>query len=65
MNQTKEKIWIIQRCIDVWTNSYEDWSGYCEQLMMRDEMIEALRECEQRWPNFEFRGHNKINECKP
>lgn len=59
MKTKQKKIWIIQRCINAWENSYEDWPGFCDQLMTRDEMIEALRECEQKWPNYEFRGHNK------
>lgn len=53
-----EKIWIIQRCIDVWTNHYEDWPGYSERLMTRIEMVMALAECNGKWPEHEFRGHN-------
>lgn len=59
MNQiTDEKNWVIQRCIDVWTNNYENWRGYCEALMTRNEMIAALEECNVKWPDYEFRGHN-------
>ena len=54
--------WIIQRCIDAFTNHYEDWPGYSETLMTRDEMIEALNECGAIWPNFAFRGHNVVNQ---
>jgi hypothetical protein len=56
--ENNDKIWIIQRCIDAWTNHYEDWPGYCEHPMTRDEMVLALEECGTKWPNDEFRGHN-------
>lgn len=54
----QENVWIIQRCIDAFTNHYESWSGYCEIPMSRNEMIQALEECVRRWPNYRFRGHN-------
>ena len=59
MNENiEDKVWIIQRCIDAWTNHYEDWAGYCENPMMYPEMIAALEECGCKWPTYEFRGHN-------
>lgn len=54
--------WIIQRCINAFRNEYQDWPGYCERLMTRDEMMVALKECETRWPEYEFRGHNVPNQ---
>jgi hypothetical protein len=54
--------WIIQRCIDAFANHYQDWPSYSEKLMTREEMIEALNACEQRWPDFAFRGHNVVNQ---
>lgn len=54
--------WIIQRCIDAISNQYEDWTGYCERLLTRDEMLSALKECDRRWPEYEFRGHNVANQ---
>jgi hypothetical protein len=53
-----EKIWVIQRCIDAWTNHYEDWLGYSETPMTRSEMLVALEKCNNEWPDYEFRGHN-------
>lgn len=53
-----EKAWIIQRCIDAWTNHYENWPGYCENPMSHDEMMQALKECDEKWLEYEFRGHN-------
>jgi hypothetical protein len=61
-NQNQEKVWIIQRCIDAWTNHYEDWLGYCENLMSRDDMMLALKECNEKWPEYEFRGHNSTQK---
>jgi len=55
---SKEKIWIIQRCIDASINLYEDWPGYCESPMSHDEIMIALKECEEKWLDYEFRGHN-------
>jgi len=52
-----EKEWIIQRCINAFNNEYEDWTGYCETLLSRDEMASKLKECELKWPEHEFRGH--------
>ena len=54
--------WIIQRCINAYRNEYEDWPGYCERLMTREEMMVALRECDHQWPEHEFRGHNVANQ---
>ncbi|MHB8744786.1 MAG: hypothetical protein ACYC9L_16975 [Sulfuricaulis sp.] len=59
---TDERAWIIQRCINAFRNRYEDWPGYCERLMTRPEMLAALEECEKRWPEDEFRGHNVLNQ---
>ena len=56
------RLWIIQRCIIAFRNEYEDWHGYCERQMTRDEMTIALKECDQRWPDHEFRGHNAANQ---
>jgi hypothetical protein len=56
--------WIIQRCTQQWIGAslqYEDWPGYCEKLLSYDEMIEALKQCDQRWPEHEFRGHSVID----
>lgn len=60
-DKENEKIWIIQRCLDAWQNKYEDWPGYCEKPMNRQEMLDALKECDEHWPEYEFRGHN-INQ---
>ena len=54
--------WIIQRCIDAFSNTYEDWPPYAERLMTRSEMLEALSVCEAQWPQYAFRGHNVINQ---
>jgi len=54
--------WIIQRCISAADNEYEDWPGYCEQLLTRQQMLTALKDCEDRWPDHEFRGHNVLNQ---
>lgn len=54
--------WIIQRCLNAVRNEYEDWPGYCEQLLTREEMMAALKECDERWPDYEFRGHNVANQ---
>ena len=54
--------WIIQRCVNAFTNTYEDWPGYCERLMTREEMLAALAACEERWPDYGFRGHNVANQ---
>ena len=53
--------WIIQRCINAFKNQYQDWPGYCERLLKRDEMLVALKECNQLWPDHEFRGHKVID----
>jgi hypothetical protein len=54
--------WIIQRCINAYRNEYEDWPGYCGRLLTREEMLVALKECDQRWPEHEFRGDNVANQ---
>ncbi len=54
--------WMIQRCVDADANHYKDWSPFEVQLMTRSEMLAALKACEQRWPDFEFRGHNVANQ---
>jgi hypothetical protein len=30
--------------------------------MTRDEMMVALKKCDERWPEHEFRGHNVANQ---
>jgi hypothetical protein len=55
-NQEPKRAWIIQRCIDAFKNQYEDWPGYCEKPMTRDEAMIALKECEEKWP-YGFRAH--------
>jgi hypothetical protein len=54
--------WIIQRCINAAANHYEDWPPFEVQLMTRTEMLAALEECEERWPDYEFRGHNVAHQ---
>lgn len=57
--------WTIQRCTQKWRGTelqYEDWPGYSERLMTRTEMLDALKECERKWPEHEFRGHNVANQ---
>ncbi|MFU8797121.1 MAG: hypothetical protein ACNA7Y_00215 [Gammaproteobacteria bacterium] len=54
-NEPKRE-WIIQKCINAAKNEYQDFEGYCEKFMTRDEMMIALKECEKKWP-YEFRGH--------
>lgn len=54
--------WIIQRCINAFRDEYEDWPGYCERLLTREEMKAALAECNERWPDNAFRGHNVVNQ---
>jgi hypothetical protein len=54
--------WIVQRCINALRDEYEDWRGYCERLLTREEMKVALAECSRRWPNHEIRGHNVVNQ---
>lgn len=61
MNE-QPRAWIIQRCINAFRNEYEDWPGYCERLMTREEMLVALSECAERWPEHEFRGHHVLNQ---
>ena len=54
----QEKVWIIQKCINASKDEYQDWPGYCESTMLRDNMMQALKECNEKWPGYEFRGHN-------
>ena len=65
MSETEQdRVWIIQRCINAVANHYEDWAGYCETPMTRAEMMQALKECEEQWLDYEFRGHNIKNQKK-
>jgi hypothetical protein len=57
-----ERQWIVQRRISAVKNDYEDWPGYCERLLTRDEMLQAVKECEHKWPDHAFRGHNVVNQ---
>ena len=57
-NHDQEKKWVIQRCIDAWTNHYENWPGFCEKALTYAEMMVALKKCDENWPEYEFRGHN-------
>ena len=43
-------------------DEYENWPGYCEQLLTREEMKVNLAECNERWPDYAFRGHNVVNQ---
>jgi hypothetical protein len=54
--------WIIQRCINAFRDEYENWPGYCEQRLTREEMKVALAGCNARWPDYAFRGHNVVNQ---
>ena len=54
-NEQPEKVWIIQRAINAYNNEYEDWPEY-DEPMTHDEMLKALKHCEDTWP-YEFRGH--------
>jgi len=54
--------WIIQRCINAFRNEYQDWAPYANRLMTRTEMLQALEECSHKWPQYEFRGHNVLNQ---
>ena len=56
MNDPKPE-WIIQRCINAFRDKYEDWPGYCEKLLTREEKKATLAECAERWPEYGFRGH--------
>jgi hypothetical protein len=57
--------WIIQRCINAFKNEYQDWPGYRERLLTREEMLVALKECDQLWPDYEFRGHKVVDAHRP
>jgi hypothetical protein len=59
-NESRE--WIIQRCVNIEKNEYEDWPPFDVKLMTRSEMLEALKCCEESWPAYEFRGHNVTNQ---
>ena len=61
-NNAGGREWIIQRCRNAVRNQYNDWPGYCERLLTRDEMRDALDECSRLWPAYEFRGHNVVNQ---
>lgn len=61
-SEPEPREWIIQRCINAASNHYEDWPPFEVQLMTRTEMLAALKECEERWPEYEFRGHNVANQ---
>lgn len=54
--------WIIQRCINAFRDEYENWPGFCELLLTREEMKAQLAECNERWPDYAFRGHNVVNQ---
>jgi len=54
--------WNIQRYINTFRDEYENWPGCCEQLRTRDEMKAALAECNERWPDYAFRGRNVVNQ---
>lgn len=56
------KEWVIQKCNDAFTNNYENWPGYSETLLTKEEMLKVLAECENKWPTLSFRGHNVINQ---
>ena len=62
MTTSTKREWIIQRCISAARNDYEDWPEYSARLLTREEMITALADCEARWPEYQFRGHNVINQ---
>lgn len=57
-DKTQERTWIIQRFNEK-KRQYEDWPGYCENPMTRNEMLIALKKCDEEWLGHEeFRGHN-------
>ena len=58
----QKREWIIQQCVSAVENNYQDWPEYSKRLMTRDEMKAALAECSRKWPDFEFRGHNVVNQ---
>jgi hypothetical protein len=31
-------------------------------LLTKQEMLDALAECEAKWPGYQFRGHNVANQ---
>lgn len=62
MTAPEPREWIVQRCISAARDQYEDWPGYCERLLTREEMLAALAECEATWPGYQFRGHNVANQ---
>ena len=62
--QSEERVWIIQRCIDALTNHYENWPEYSEKFMTRSDMVLALEDCGIKWPNYSFRGHNIHSSVK-
>ncbi|KAA0080924.1 hypothetical protein CIW54_22940 [Paraburkholderia sp. T12-10] len=53
--------WIVQRFIRLARpgedeDLYEPWQGYSDG-MTKAAALEALVECERRWPDYEFRAH--------
>lgn len=51
--------WMIERAVPALTreddeDGYRPWPGYSRQ-MTSDAAVEALAECEERWPDLEFR----------
>ena len=52
----QDKIWIIQKCINESENEYQDWPGYCETPMTGKKLAFALKECEEKWSEYKFRG---------
>jgi len=63
MNES-DREWIIQRCVNAFHDEYENWPGYCERLLTREEMKAKLAECNARWPDDAFRGH-KVGNPRP
>ncbi len=57
-DRTITKQWIVQKCVEAMTKQYENWPGYCETPVTQDEVFKLLKECDEKWPEFEFRGHN-------
>lgn len=53
--------WIVQRFVRLAhagesEDQYEAWPGYASG-MARSAALAALKECEDRWPAYEFRAH--------
>ena len=47
--------WIIQRCINAFRDEYENWPAL-RAALTREEMKAKLAECNERWPDYAFRG---------